>query len=447
VSAETTALPCRYDAVDLFAGPGGWDVAASRLGVKTIGIEWDDAAVQTRLAAGLPTIHGDVRHYSPGEFDTVGGLIASPPCQTFSAAGKGAGRKALDTVLEEASLVLHGDPIRYDQFDDERTGLVLEPLRWAVEGDYEWLAFEQVPTVLPVWEAYAEILRELGYSVVTGKLSAEQYGVPQTRKRAILLASKTANVQLPAPTHRPYKKGVPQDAGDQQLLPWVSMAEALGWTEPRIVVSNYGTGGDASKRGIRTSDEPAAVVTSKVDRNKVHLVAAGITGAGRPVPAGAPAPTITGKGTAYWLNDKTVYRGGNQGSPVKFAATNVRPNTALRGTDEPAPTLAFGHERPQWVHDRPATTVAGDSRIGQPGHKHMGDCHPDQPRTKQFDTGSVRVTVEEASLLQSFPPGYPWQGTKTKQYQQVGNAVPPGLAAAVLAQVATSRQDALEAAA
>jgi hypothetical protein len=206
------------------------------------------------------------------------------------------------------------------------------------------------------------------------------------------------------------------------------------------------TGAEPEHESLRgTSDEPAAVVTSKVDRNKVRLVAAGITGAGRPVPAGAPAPTITGKGTAYWLADEGQWRG--QGSPVKFAATNVRPNTALRGTGEPAPTLAFGHERPQWVSERPATTVAGDSRIGQPGHKHMGDCHPDQPRTKQFDTGSVRVTVEEASLLQSFPPGYPWQGTKTKQYQQVGNAVPPGLAAAVLAQVATSRQDALETAA
>jgi DNA (cytosine-5)-methyltransferase 1 len=50
----------------------------------------------------------------------------------------------------------------------------------------------------------AEIFRREGYHVATLKLSADQYGVPQTRKRAFLIARLDREVSLPAPTHRPY---------------------------------------------------------------------------------------------------------------------------------------------------------------------------------------------------------------------------------------------------
>ena len=64
-----------------------------------------------------------------------------------------------------------------------------------------------------------------------------------------------------------------------------------------------------------------------------------------------------------------------------------------------------------------------------------GDCKAgDGPRQSQL--GAVRVTVQEAAILQSFPHDYPWQGSRSKQFQQVGNAVPPLLALAVLKEVA-----------
>lgn len=215
---------------DLFAGPGGWDVAATRLGIDVTGIEFDHAACETRRAAGLKTIEGDVRDFAP---DGATGLIASPPCQTFSTAGSGAGREALDDVLLAVKTMETERTHRLPSWVDEKTELVLEPLRWILRAHdegiaYRWIVLEQVPTVLPVWEAYADVLRSIGYSVVTGVLNAEQYGVPQTRRRAVLIASLDKEVRLPEPTHSRYYSRDPKRL-DDGVLPWVSMADALGW--------------------------------------------------------------------------------------------------------------------------------------------------------------------------------------------------------------------------
>lgn len=261
--------------VDLFAGPGGLDVAARELGRSVIGIELDADACTTRVGAGLGTISDDVRKHGPEEFPEATILTGGPPCQTYSVAGNGVGRKALDTVLEFANRIAKGDYF-INEFDelDLRTGLVLQPLRWALTAfdnkrPYEVIVLEQVPAVLPVWKAVGASLEKLGYSVASGVLHAEEFGVPQTRRRAILVAKRGSQARLPSPTHRSYRKGRPREEGDASLKPWVSMGEALKRSDAFTVVSNYGTGGDPALRGERRSTQPAATVTSKIFRNRV----------------------------------------------------------------------------------------------------------------------------------------------------------------------------------
>lgn len=311
---------------DLFAGPGGWDLGLQQHGREATGLELDLWACATRHAAGLRTIRADVATWPLGHLHELEGLIASPPCPDFSAAGRHAG------------------------IEGESGRLMWEVPRWVEALRPRWVACEQVPPALDWWEAYAADLRAWGYRTWVGVLNAADYGVPQTRRRALLLAHRERQPHPPEPTHT--KDPQPGLFGPE-LAPWVSMGEALGC--PAGVVN---TGRDWKPGGSREDAQE--------------------------VPTTAPAPAIDGKGRWHLR-------------PPPRTRSHPRPST------EPALTLAFGHSSARW----------------------------------QVDDGAEvrRLGVAEALVLQSFPADYPLQGPLTKQYEQVGNAMPPLLAAQVLGQL------------
>jgi DNA (cytosine-5)-methyltransferase 1 len=87
---------------------------------------------------------------------------------------------------------------------------------------------------------------------------------------------------------------------------------------------------------------------------------------------------------------------------------------------------------------QPATTVCGDPRITARNHHDEGSQGKTPKSTAQVRAGDydgtepIKLTIEEGLILQSFDPSYPVQGTKSKKWEQIGNAIPPLLAKAVL---------------
>lgn len=52
-----------------------------------------------------------------------------------------------------------------------------------------------------------------------------------------------------------------------------------------------------------------------------------------------------------------------------------------------------------------------------------------------------QLTLADAAILQGFPRDHPWQGSRTKQFQQIGNAIPPPLAEAGLRAIVTATDE------
>ncbi|MFB6601362.1 DNA cytosine methyltransferase [Streptomyces noursei] len=402
--------------LDLFAGPGGWSHALAVLGVREIGLEWDEWACKTRAAQGQLTIRADVAMYPVWPLlGKTTGLIASPPCQAWSMAGKRLGLLDQPLVHQAVADLAIGRDTRellLAACRDERSLLAAEPMRYLhalnQHGQPEWVAMEEVPDVLPLWRQYAAILRSWGFSVWTGILNAADYGVPQTRRRAILLASRTRTAEPPQPTHA--KAAEPESLFGPGRAQWVSMAEALGWgaTDRPVptVCAGGGPGGgpepfpsgsrktltDARDRGT-WKPQSAVVLQSRRE-------GAGWStrrGARENRPADAPARTFAGEAHRWSWSLRS----------------NNQANATVRRSDEPAGTLFFGHRANEcvWVAEPAPSDASGERPTPEP----------------------IRITAQEAGLLQTFPANYLWAGNKGQQFSQIGNAVPPRLAAHLLA--------------
>lgn len=184
----------RYSHIDLFAGAGGICTGFEAAGLKTaVAVEYVDSCCET-YSANHPTvsvINKDIRKVTRGELrkqlklqdvDQVDVVSAGFPCETFSTAGSNS-----------------------RVYSDHRNFLYKEAIRIASELNTKLLLLENVPAFLSkrisktskkkVFDCLIEDLEEAGFKHYKHfVLNAADYGVPQSRKRFIMLASKKLDV-------------------------------------------------------------------------------------------------------------------------------------------------------------------------------------------------------------------------------------------------------------
>ncbi len=177
-------------AIDLFCGAGGLTVGLKRAGFRVVAAVEVDPVIAATYKKNHPEVKliiKDIKQVTAKEILALTGikkidLVAGcPPCQGFS--------KLTDKHHR----------------NDERNQLVLEMGRLVKELEPSICMMENVPGLsqrgLPLLSIVERDLADIGYKINRGILQMADYGVPQSRRRLVLLAGKGFEISLPKATH------------------------------------------------------------------------------------------------------------------------------------------------------------------------------------------------------------------------------------------------------
>lgn len=379
-----------FNVVDLFSGVGGFTLGFLDRSqeprcrfVPRLMVDIDPEAreVATRNLRGVPYLTADIAEVSGAEIRRRAGLgarepvhvlVGGPPCQGFSWLGK----RALD------------DPRNVHLVDFMRAVKELRPMV---------ALMENVPLIITshggeIIRELCDGLGELGYSTVADVVIASDYGVPQLRKRALLLAYRSdlrVPPQMPRRTHEriTFASHLWKDAKprfDLSKLAYVSVEEAIG-DLPSIEAG----GGDEVLQyaAVPTTDYQCWARQGSLaifnHRSRAH------------------SPDFLAK------IGLIVEGGRNQdlAADVRFSDNYYSQAYARLHRNGIGQTI---------------TTYFGNPGSGR--FMHYRDLRS--------------ITVREAARLQSFPDAFVFDGNHSSQMRHVGNAVPPLLARAVRDQIA-----------
>jgi DNA (cytosine-5)-methyltransferase 1 len=391
-------------ALDLFSGVGGLSLGFEQAGFDiATSVEYDPvhAAVHafnfplTRvLCANVATIstealreairEGMVRHSRSGWDGQVDVVFGGPPCQGFSTMGK--------------RLV-----------DDPRNQLVFHFFRIVRDIRPRYFVMENVPGMRAgghssILTKLVEEFEQIGYHVVQPVriLNAADYGVPQDRRRLILIGAREGEPlpNYPQPTVRPVvKHGEPRKpmTGELQLqdLPiGPSVADAIS-DLPDLDRFDELWSSDA----VYLPDDVFAQMTQRASRYARRL--RGL----EDDPADYSYPR-------WW--DKRLLTSSMRTSHIPRSVERF--SSTLPGEVEPISRFYRLHNKGL------SNTLRAGTGSERGAFTSPRPIHPTLPRV---------ISVREAARLHSFPDWFRFHATKWHGMRQIGNAVPPLLGRAI----------------
>lgn len=287
-------------------------------------------------------------------------IIGGPPCQAYSLIGRAASKSKM--------------------VGDTRKYLYKQYLKFLEKYQPKLFVFENVRGMLSskdengnnIFEKIVAEMKELGYSVDYKLLDAKDFGVPQSRKRVIIIGWKN-NLNFKYPNFEKIKNNITINELFSDL-PKIKAGEIINF-----------------KR----------IKTKKEILNKLHLLDDN---------SGILSQHISRPNN---INDLKIY---------EIAAKLAEENKVLKYTD--LPSSLINHKNLKSFLDR-FKVVNGKgishtmvAHISKDGHHYI---HPDITQNRS-------ITVREAARIQTFPDSYYFENSRTSAFIQIGNAVPPLMA-------------------
>jgi len=193
----------KISAIDLFCGVGGLTNGLKKAGIPVLaGVDQDTTCEYAYeennkakfIGEDITNILGSSLLNDFWKDTDIKVLVGCAPCQPFSS---------------------HSNKIKeQDKVQDKKWNLLLEFLRIAEETKPQIISMENVPNLSnkKVFQEFVDRLKENGYFVKYQNVYCPDYGIPQKRRRLVLLASKYGEIDLIQKTFKPENYKTTKDA-------------------------------------------------------------------------------------------------------------------------------------------------------------------------------------------------------------------------------------------